>query len=201
MSEILFGLIMAVTVVGSLSIASAGRQEVRTVLAGALGCNLAWGLVDAFMYLVRALTERTRNAVLAKRIAGADAETARCLIAASLPDHLASLTGLEELEAMRRRLMDVPAAATTRLMAADYLVAARIFFLVVVATLPVVVPFVLARDLRSAMRVSQALTLVMLFIGGFVLGRHAGYNRPVRTGLSMAVLGVVLISAVNALGG
>ena len=36
-SEILFGLIMAVTIVGSLSIATAGHTEVRTVLIGALG--------------------------------------------------------------------------------------------------------------------------------------------------------------------
>ena len=57
-SEILFGLIMAVTIVGSLSIAASGREEVRTVLVAALGCNLAWGLVDAVMYLLNTLTER-----------------------------------------------------------------------------------------------------------------------------------------------
>jgi VIT1/CCC1 family predicted Fe2+/Mn2+ transporter len=61
-SEILFGLIMAVTIVGSLSIATAGRNDVGLVLRGALGCNLAWGLVDAVMYLVRTATERARNA-------------------------------------------------------------------------------------------------------------------------------------------
>lgn len=42
-SEVLFGLIMAVTIIGSLSIATADRGEVRTVLVAALGCNLAWG--------------------------------------------------------------------------------------------------------------------------------------------------------------
>ncbi len=67
-SEILFGLLMAVTIVGSLSIATAGQDEVRTVLIAALGCNLAWGLVDAVMYLVRTLTEKTRHHALALRI-------------------------------------------------------------------------------------------------------------------------------------
>ena len=62
-AEALFGLIMAVTIVGSMSIAEAGRNEVRTVLIAALGCNLAWGLVDAVMYLVRTLVERTRTAL------------------------------------------------------------------------------------------------------------------------------------------
>ena len=76
-SEILFGLIMAITIVGSLSVATAGQGDVRTVMKAALGCNLAWGLVDAVMYLVRTLTERTRNRILSGQIAGINARTLR----------------------------------------------------------------------------------------------------------------------------
>lgn len=57
-SEIIFGLIMALSFTGA---ATASREEIRTVLFAALGCNLAWGLVDGVMYLVSLLTERTRN--------------------------------------------------------------------------------------------------------------------------------------------
>jgi hypothetical protein len=64
---------MAVTIVGSLSIATAGQDEVRTVLIGALGCNIAWGLVDAVMYVVRTATERARLRELGVRIRSADA--------------------------------------------------------------------------------------------------------------------------------
>ena len=46
-SEVLFGLIMVLTFTGSLSVAEAGHSEVRTMLVGALGCNLAWGIIDA----------------------------------------------------------------------------------------------------------------------------------------------------------
>ena len=46
-SEILFGLIMVLTYTCSFSVAGAGREEVRTMLVGALGCNLAWGVIDA----------------------------------------------------------------------------------------------------------------------------------------------------------
>src|SRR4030095_8280226 len=92
-SEILFGLIMAVTIVGSMSIATAGKDEVRTVMMAALGCNLAWGLVDAVMYVVRTATERTRNRVLARRIADAETGMAARLIARALPEHVAALTG------------------------------------------------------------------------------------------------------------
>src|SRR5437588_7524277 len=92
-SEILFGLIMAVTIVGSLSIASAGKNEVRTVLYAALGCNIAWGLVDAVMYLVRTMTERTRYFALGRKVLDADPATARRVIASTLPDHLAKIAG------------------------------------------------------------------------------------------------------------
>jgi VIT1/CCC1 family predicted Fe2+/Mn2+ transporter len=61
-SEIVFGLLMALTFTGSLSVASAGREEVRTMMAAALGCNLAWGLADAVMYLVGIVVERARAA-------------------------------------------------------------------------------------------------------------------------------------------
>jgi hypothetical protein len=51
-SEIIFGLIMALSFTGSVSAATAGREEIRTMMFAALGCNLAWGLVDGVMYLV-----------------------------------------------------------------------------------------------------------------------------------------------------
>src|SRR5262245_56111822 len=65
-SEILFGLIMVLTFTGTISVATDGRQEVRELLWAALGCNLAWGLVDAVMYLMNVLLERghARKAML-----------------------------------------------------------------------------------------------------------------------------------------
>jgi hypothetical protein len=151
-SEVLFGLIMAVTIVGSLSIATAGQAEVRTVLIGALGCNIAWGLVDAVMYVLRGMAERARNG------------------------H----------PSLRRR---------------DIVEALGIFALVVLATFPVVLPFVLIADTARAMAVSQGTTVAMLFGAGVAFGRYALHTRPWRMGLAMAVFGVLLIAAVKALGG
>ena len=42
-SEILFGLIMVLTFTCSFSVLRAGREDVREMFIGALGCNLAWG--------------------------------------------------------------------------------------------------------------------------------------------------------------
>lgn len=200
-SEIIFGLIMAVTIVGSLSIATAGKNEVRTVMLAALGCNLAWGLVDAVMYLVRTLTERTRNLALAKQVIGArDSETAHRFIREALPPHVDAITGAAELEGMQRRLLDLP-WSSNGLDGKDYLAAAGIFLLVVAATFPVVVPFLLTSDTALAMNCSRVITLAMLFAAGVTLGRYAGHAHPARTGLAMLLLGAALIAAVIALGG
>ena len=200
-SEILFGLIMAVTIVGSMSIATTGQGEVRTVLIAALGCNLAWGLVDAVMYLVRTMTERTRYSVLGKQVKGVDAATGQRMIESALPEHLAQITGPDEIEGMRRRVLATPPGERAALRGDDYLASIGVFLLVVIATFPVVVPFMLTNDLSLAMQASRVITLVMLFLSGYSLGRHAGYRFPLGSGLLMAMMGAILIVTVMALGG
>ena len=63
-SEVVFGVLMAMTFIGALSVAEAGQGEVRKVMVAALGCNIAWGLTDGIMYLVAVLTERSRARML-----------------------------------------------------------------------------------------------------------------------------------------
>jgi VIT1/CCC1 family predicted Fe2+/Mn2+ transporter len=69
--EVIFGVLMAMTFIGAMNVATAGREEIRTVMKTALGCNLAWGLADAVMYLVAVITERTRDD-LRPRLRGRD---------------------------------------------------------------------------------------------------------------------------------
>jgi hypothetical protein len=51
---------MVLTFTGSLSVAEAGHAEVREMLLGALGCNLAWGIIDGVFYLMGCMAERGR---------------------------------------------------------------------------------------------------------------------------------------------
>src|SRR3982751_2649885 len=85
-SEVLFGVIMVLTFTGSLSVAEAGREDVRTMLIGALGCNLAWGVIDAVLYLMGSLAEkgsglRTLHAIRA----ATDPHQAQLRVADALP--------------------------------------------------------------------------------------------------------------------
>jgi len=200
-SEVIFGLLMALTFTGSLSVATAGQEDVRTMMLAALGCNIAWGLADAVMYLVRTVTERTRKQTLLAQLRAANAASGQRLVADALPPRLADTLGPEALEGMRRGLVGLPPApARSRLGPSDFKGALGVFLLVVLATFPVVIPFLLFRETAFALRVSNALSLAMLFAAGWTLGRHAG-GSAWQGGLAMAVTGAVLIGAIIALGG
>ena len=67
-AEVLFGLIMVLTFTGALSIAEADRAEVRTMLIGALGCNIAWGIVDGVLYLMGCLAEKGRGLMIFRAV-------------------------------------------------------------------------------------------------------------------------------------
>src|SRR5512136_1678819 len=166
LSEVLFGLIMALTFTGSLSAAESGRQEVRTMLIGALGCNLAWGIVDAVMYLMGAITERARALRTLREIkAATDPADAGRIISAALPDAVASVMGPQDLDMLRQRLSEVPApSARARLGRYDVLAALGVFLLVFLSTFPVVIPFIFMREAVPALRVSNAVAIAMLFL-------------------------------------
>ncbi len=201
-SEVIFGLLMALAITGSLSVASAGRQEVRTMMLAALGCNVAWGLVDGIMYLVATLTERTRKSRLVARLqATTDAAQAHALIAEELPERIGDGADAALLESLRRHLLALPRSALDAgLRRDDYLGAFGVFVLVVLSTFPVVIPYAFVDELKSAMRISNLVSLATLFAGGWILARHAG-GSPWKSGLAMAAVGATLAAAIIALGG
>lgn len=123
------------------------------------------------------------------------------MIARALPAHFAAITGRDEIEGMRRRLLALQIEGHAVLRIRDFVEAVGIFVLVVIATFPVVLPFLLTTNVRLAMRMSRLITLCMLFLRGMQLGRYAGYAKPARTGFMMALLGAALIATVMALGG
>ena len=200
-SEMLFGLFMALTFVGAVSVTESGT-EVRALLAAALGCNLAWGLVDAVMYLVRTITDRGKLLTLVRSVrTAADTETARALIKESLSKPLAGLMTDSEVESVRQRIVALPSPPERpKLKSEDLLAALAVFLLVVASTFPVAVPFLIIDDIAWAKGVSRAIALAMLFFGGLALGRYAGYGSW-KTGLMMAGLGAAVVAAVIALGG
>jgi hypothetical protein len=199
-SEVLFGLIMVLTFTGSLSVYEAGREDVRTMLVGALGCNLAWGIIDAVFYLMGSLAEKSRELSTFRAVREAsDPGRAQRLIADARPGRVGA--GAAELETMRVRLKQLPEPPErARLGGEDGRGALGVFLWVFLSTFPVVIPFIVMHDPLPALRVSNAIAVVLLFMTGYAYARHTG-RRPFWVGSVMVVLGSVLVGLTIALGG
>lgn len=201
-AEVLFGLIMVLTFTGSLSVAEAGREDIRTMLVGALGCNLAWGIIDGVFYLMGCLAEKSRGLLTVRALReAADPRRAQRLLADALPPVIASVLQPAELEAMCQRVKELPEPPErARLSGGDWRGAIGVFFLVFLSTFPVVLPFLCMSQVLPAMRVSNLIAVAMLFITGYAFGRVTG-SRPWLVGIGMVLLGAVLVALTIALGG
>jgi VIT1/CCC1 family predicted Fe2+/Mn2+ transporter len=200
-SEIIFGLLMALSFTGSISVATAGREEVRVMMAAALGCNLAWGMADAVMYLIAMVVTRARAAKLLVNLrATTNAAAGQELIANSLEWPLAAVADAPALETIRQRLLTDTVPGHRLIDGDDLLGALGVFLLVVVATLPVVIPFALVTPTMVALRISNLIALIMLFVSGWMLARHAGLSTWLG-GLVMALVGSLMVGTIVALGG
>ena len=200
-SEVLFGLFMVLTFTGTLSVASAGTEDVRTMLLAAIGCNTAWGFVDGVMYVLRNLVARGRNDSMVRAVRGATPAQAHRLIGEQVGE-LSRALSTTELERVRQWVVaqPQPQAPGVRVTAQDLRGAVAVFLLVFLSTFPVVLPFVFIADPGVAKRVSAAVAIAMLFLCGYGWGRYAGL-KPWRTGLVMVGLGLIVEAIVIALGG
>ena len=201
-SETLFGLIMALTFICSLGVATGANVNIQTMLIGALGCNLAWGIVDGGLYLLARINERGGKLLTLRAIRQAsNPEAARRVIADALPSELAALLPAEQIELMRQQLQQRPEPSRGRgLTRRDWIGALGLCLLSFLATFPVVIPFLFLSDARLALRASYAVAIVMLFCCGYVFGIHSGL-RPWAAGVTMVAVGSALVGIAVALGG
>lgn len=202
-AEILFGLIMVLTLTCSVSVATGDQTTTRDLIIAALGCNFAWGLIDGVFYLMTSFGERGRNILTLERLRTTqNVDEARALVADAFPPLIASLLTPAEFERIRGALAAMPDLPKhPYLTKDDWLAALGVFLLVFLSTLPVVIPLWLIPDATMAIRASNAVALVMLFLAGYAFGRYAMRRRWWATGLAMVVLGVVLVAITIRLGG
>ncbi|MBL8861096.1 MAG: VIT1/CCC1 transporter family protein [Planctomycetes bacterium] len=201
-SEVLFGLIMVLTFTGSLSVATSSREDVRQMFVGALGCNLAWGIVDGVMYLTAILVERGRGLALARALrATADSAVSRRIVTQALPGSLDRFLDEAQLDSIAARVRALPDLSRgPGLRGRDFAGALGVLLLVFFSTLPVVLPFLFIEDTWRAMRWSNGIAVGMLFGVGYLQASWGGIRR-LPFALAIVVLGLVLVGATIALGG
>ena len=206
MGEALFGLIMTLTFTlgADLVIQEQGREGVRQMLIGILGCNLAWGLIDGVLYVLGCAFEHGRLHRIGYEVRAApNALRAREFVAAELDELLVPLTDARQRDslyaAIAQRVKAAPIASppVTR---KDLLGGLASGLLVFACSFPAVLPFLLFDEPRFALRVSNTVLLALLYYLGY---RHAQHTlaKPWVAGLVFLLAGMLLVAVAIQLGG
>jgi hypothetical protein len=206
LAEVLFGLIMTLTFTlgAGIIIEDEGREGARELLIALIGCNLAWGIIDAAMYLVGVLFDRGRKRRLGRAVrASPDDRSASSVVAGELDELLGEVMAEGDRQTLYARIaahLRSRQEASVALHRSDYLGAFTSFWLVVLSSVPAAVPFLLIDDARLALRTSNAVLLVLLFATGHAWSRYT-LGKPWLVGLCFLVGGAALVALAIALGG
>lgn len=206
LGEVLFGLIMVLSfTVGARLLMVEEGFDTTELVVGAVGCNIAWGVIDGVLFVLGNLFHRSQRARFYRSLRSAPNE-AEALAAVQ------EEFGLEDeplaiLPEDRARLYQAiltlsahAAPARARLLRRDFSSAVVVFLLVSATALPGVIPFFLFEDSDLALRVSNAVLVLLLFLGGCRWGHYTD-ARPWRVGLTVMFLGVSMVLVAVALGG
>jgi hypothetical protein len=205
LGEILFGLIMTLTfTLGAGLLVGTAEGASATLLIATIGCNVAWGVIDAALLLLGRVFDRSRLARIGHAIANdPDDDRALGIVADELDETLAPIASPQARTALYR---DVLAGIRSRpvgrplLEGNDGLAAVAVFWSVVVASLPAALPYLVISDPWVALRVSNALLILALFTVGYRWARYTSIP-PFVAAASLTVLGIVLVIVAIALGG
>jgi hypothetical protein len=205
LGEVLFGLVMVLSVTLTTRFGGQdGPAGMRQLVVAALGCNLAWALIDGIMYVMAAVTERAEKAsIFAAAIQAADERSALALIRDKMIPRIemtASPKADADLALALREYILAGHPPRVAVQAEDLKGAAACFCLVFLSCLPVVVLYAVMPDPQSAVRASNALLLAALFAAGAMWGRMAGVS-VLWAGFSMLGIGLALVATAVALGG
>ncbi len=203
LGEILFGLIMALGFTGAVRLGHEAADN-RALFIGIFGCNLAWAIVDGVMYVLTALFERGRKARLVREVLRAPSdEAALQRIGNELDGPLIELTTPQERAQLHRWTLAIlrrEQPEVLRLHRADVLGGVAVALVIVLATFPVVVPYLLVSDPNRAVRLSHLTAISLLFLLGAWWGRVVG-GRSIRIAAGLTLVGTTLVLVTIALGG
>jgi VIT1/CCC1 family predicted Fe2+/Mn2+ transporter len=176
--EILFGLIMVLTFTLGAGIA-AGQGAPKGIIVAAVGCNVAWGVIDAFFYIMGAWFSRSQRArVIGRFRTNPDKAEALAAIAEQLDPELGPVQESDRKALYESVYQSIAHARPTgvRITRADLNGALAVFVLVTTTAIPAAIPFFFIDDHHTALRVSNFLLIALMFAVGFSWARFTEAN-------------------------
>jgi len=187
----------------TLGASLAGGYE-RGLLLEAIGCNVAWGVIDGVLYVLSNRFERGRRGRLLRRVqTTSDEAGALAAIREEMEPAILGVTTEEDRERVYRSVHALVAHASPaprRLRREDLLGAFAVFVLVSGTALPAALPFLVVADPELALRLSNFVLIALLFLVGLRWARYVDV-RPWIAASTLASLGLALVGVAIALGG
>lgn len=204
LGEILFGLIMVLsfTLTAGL-IVKEGPDAVRELGIAVVGCNLAWGFIDGAMYVMNAVYARGRRARIAEALRAGDEAKGISVVRREIDEVFADLCTPEERERLAgtiRQHVAIGQPFRTGVTREDLMGGVASFWLVFASCIPAVIPFFIFSEAHRALRVSNFLLVVLLFLTGWKWAKYAHVSRW-GTGIVMVLIGLSLVGVAILLGG
>ncbi|MFV9503575.1 MAG: hypothetical protein AB4911_03325 [Oscillochloridaceae bacterium umkhey_bin13] len=181
------------------------EQIVSELLLAAIGATIAWGVIDAIMYLLLELFQRSERHRLLQQIQAApDPSSGIALVAEELDYVLDPITEEDERYQLyqnvyQRLLESEPRPVGLR--RDDLTGALGTLIVTLLAVVPSLLPLILFRhNTELAIRTSNIVSFIVLFLAGYSWGRHTG-SHPLRTGILLAGVGAIMVLIAIPLGG
>ena len=205
LGELLFGLIMTLTVtLGAWLLSQNSKIAAGELAATMIGCNIAWGIIDAVLYLIGSVFSRNRRVHFVRKLrATTDEATAMATIREEFGLEDEPVMQEADRAAFHRVVLDImrhASAERAHLRRQDFQAAGVIVLLVSLSAVPGALPFVVLEDSHLALRLANLVQVGLLFFVGFEWARHSGAN-PWRIGMTIVGLGLGLVLVSVLLGG
>ncbi|MCB0158486.1 MAG: hypothetical protein KDD83_10190 [Caldilineaceae bacterium] len=213
LSETIYSILILLTFTFAFRIIKLGLDPWQTLpssyidelLIGALGATVAWGVIDGIMYALMSVFARGERHRLLVHLQLADGDAAAVDVLAEEFDHmLEPITRDAQRQLLYADILDhlrdsrpQPVGFTSE----DFAGALGSVVVAVLAVLPSLITLaVLRHEPALAIRMSNVVSIVVLFIAGHEWGRYTGAN-PWKIGLLLAAVGVAMALWAFVLGG
>lgn len=170
-----------------------------------VGAAVAWGLIDGIMFALLSMLERGEKHRFLQELQAAETDEAGVDVIADEFDYLLEpITGESQRQVLYADVLEHLRDSQPRpvgFQRDDLVEALGSALIAVVAIVPSLVPLWLLRDdPLPAMRISNVVSFIMLFVLGYRWGTYTGSN-PWKTGALLFFAGVILMSIAMPLGG
>jgi VIT1/CCC1 family predicted Fe2+/Mn2+ transporter len=179
--------------------------DVNELIVGILGATLAWGMINGVLYAMVAVFERGESHRLLTNIQNATTQAEGVEASAEELDHiLEPITGQEKRQVLYTDILEHlhdSQPQPVRLKGEDMVGAVGCIVVAIIAVLPSLLPLLLLRsNYELAMRLSNLISLAVLFYAGYSWGKYSGSN-PWKIGVFLVLMGVLLVMIALPLGG